>query len=49
MRGAFLDIVAFAGLGLFCVGVHQVYPPAAFIAGGLLTTGIAVALVRSKP
>lgn len=28
------DILAFTGLGLLCYGLHMIYPPAAFIAGG---------------
>lgn len=28
------DALAFGGLGLMCYGLHLVYPPSAFIAGG---------------
>jgi hypothetical protein len=28
------DVLAFGGLGVMCYGLHLVYPPAAYIAGG---------------
>lgn len=28
------DLFAFAGLGMVCYGVAQIYPPAAWIVGG---------------
>lgn len=43
MRKAVLDIVALGGLGSVIYGVHLVYPPAAFIAGGLLAFVFALA------
>jgi len=28
------DVLAFGGLAVLCYGLHMVYPPSAFIAGG---------------
>ena len=42
-----VDAVGLAGVGLVVFGVHQVYPPAAFIVGGAaLTAGALVAAAK---
>lgn len=46
VRGLVLDVAALGGVGVFLWGVHQVYPPAALIAGGLLLT--VTALIGAK-
>jgi len=50
VRGLVLDVVALGGLGVSLWGVHQVYPPAALILGGLMLAGFSlIATKRGSP
>lgn len=41
-----LDLLAIAGLGVFVLGVDQVFRPAALMIGGLAVVGVAALLAR---
>lgn len=42
------DVLLLAGCGLIVTGVHQIYPPAAWIVAGAMLIGIAVLVGKAK-
>lgn len=43
-----VDVAALGGAASFVYGVHLVYPPAAFIVGGLVVSSLAIFVARAR-